>query len=318
MNTHGNGSTVLQFSEVVRRGIVRAEMCDEHRANSNRACKPLFEFMTSRGVEAWADLGVEHVREYVAHLKQKGMAPATIRAYTNPLRIAWRENRTRFEEEPIDMRGLLPERKTPPKKYLPLNKLVAVIKCAREQQDRAATIGFVAGGLAGLRITEIMRLQPGDVDVRNKTLAVQGVTKNDASRRVIPVCGYVVDVLEEHFAYRQVSYKAVTTFSHRMRWCLNQVADDTGDETFRLVAPKDAGRKTFSELGMEVVQESGCDKDLLRAYLGHAFPAWDVLHRNYSGLVPRPDDMPHVQEKAIARLRKAIVEPLEAQIKNLL
>lgn len=307
-----------QFSDVLLMGLSRAEICDAHRANTARAVKPLVEFMALQGVDKWDDLGVEHVRAYVAHLKRKGLRADTIRGYINPLRIAWRESRTRFDDEPLKIGSLLPRRSEPVKRYLPLNQLIAVIECARDRGDRAALIGFIAGGLAGLRITEIMRLTPDCLDVRDRTVRVDGVTKNDSSRRIIPVAGMVADALQEHFEYRQEPYRAVTTFSHRMRWCLNQVADDTGDGTFRIIAPKDAGRKTFAEIACDVAREEGTDKDLVRAYLGHAFPAWDMLHRNYSGLVPRPDDLPHVRAKSIERLRDRIVKPLEEKIKQLM
>lgn len=304
----------MSFGDALARGLERSKMSTEHRANQELVLRPLKDYMALQGVVTWSDVTIEMVKGYVAHLEAEGKRANTIRAYLNPIRIAYREARVKLDDRLLCLRGVVPDRPDQPKRFLSLPQLMAAIACAREAGDRAALLGFVCGGLAGMRITEIMRLTSDKVDWDAGT--VETGHKNEASLRVIPVCDMVLETLRDHFDYRDKPYAATSTFSHHMRWILNTVAEETGDKSFTMVTPKDAGRKSFVNCAMYLCQENGYDTNLVRAYIGHAFPQWDILHRNYASLVPRPNDMPIVQQAAVTKLRKLVIEPLENEIKK--
>lgn len=307
----------LSITAALRQGVALSRHCDSHRKNQDKAIKQLSAWFEMSGVKYWHEVTVDHIRGYIESLEQRELSPCTIRAYTNPLRLAHRAARKEISAEYLKLRDLIPPRTMPEKRFLSAPQVKTALKWADRHCDRAGYLCLAMGAMAGLRITEAMRIVPEDYNADDQTLTIgrddQG-RKNEHSARVIPLLDGAAAVLEEYFNAPSTPrhkkgepYKCPTAMSQSVRRILDEAYDRTGDASFKMVKPTEAGRKSF----MNACEESDVPMHYIRAYCGHAPERWDTLSRHYLALVPRPNQLPHVKDKALAGLNTHVLEQLK-------
>ena len=302
-------STCHGVAAVIEAAIAHSPARNEHKGKQARAAALFTAWLTTKHPEItdWAALRPMHVVEYIHSLTGRGIKPATVRLYVNPVAIAGNFAADNYDAAPLPVRKYLPKVGPPAKRYLTIGQLLALVSMTT---GRAARLGFILGGFAGLRPTEIMRLRPCDLDSDGTLRVAERLGKNEASRRMIPLCGMALGCLREALRGRgeRDLYAWTDNFSHKMRAALNHAANVTGDETYRMVTPRDAGRKTFVNIAATV----GAHNDWIRAYCGHA--PGNVLDRNYRASAPVPEDLPLLKAQGFQALRRYVVEPVEAAI----
>lgn len=301
---------MLTISEALDAGIntSRSRACARHLRNQEKASEVIKDYFSTfkPGVQHWQSITVDDIRDYVAFLESRSLTPHTIRAYTNPLRLAHRACRTSLSVDYLKIRDLIPVRKPAMKRFLSLDQIQIALK-------RAGWFCLSMGALAGLRITEAMSVCSDTYDASNGTVAIDK-GKNSESERIIPLTRSAIAVVEKHLTMPTGSsrhkagdpYKCESNVSHQIRRILDETADRTGDDSYRMVQPREAGRKTF----MNFCEELDIDSKYIRAYCGHAAERWDTLSKHYLGLKARSCDMPHVRDKAIRRMTENLIEPL--------
>lgn len=200
------------------------------------------------------------------------------------------------------MRRIVPTPRPAPMRYLELEQLTTVIHYAHGVNDAAALAGFVFGGLAGLRLSEICALTPAAV--REDTLTVGD--KTPWSLRSIPVCAAVALFAAAWFTcHAQSPCRRFDSMSHRMRRVLNAVAALTGDTTYRMVEPHEAARRSF----VNIAVSAGVEHNILAAYIGHA--PQDTMSKHYADYQPHPEDMPRVLNRKQETMWAKVIKPIE-------
>lgn len=304
-------------SEALNLGLERsrARICARHLRNQEKAVEVITDYLKTHkpNLQSWSELTIDDIRDYVAHLEAKNLTPNTIRAYTNPLRLAHRACRTSLSVDYLKIRDIIPVRGPVTKRFLSLEQAMRIVNRSNWQKHRAGWFCLSMGILAGLRITEAMSICNDTYDSKRQVILINH-GKNTESERIIPLTPAAVEVVERHLTTPYQTgrhkpgkpYKNVSTASHEGRWVLEEMADTYRDKSFTMVTPAEAGRKTF----MNIAEEHEVDPRYIRAYCGHAAYRWDTMSRHYLGLKAKSTDMPHVQEKALRMLRENIVEPL--------
>jgi integrase len=293
---------------------------EAHKRNQRNYAGQLVDYWAAREVRTLDQPRNLHVRGYVQHRIELGHSPCTIRQATNPVLLLnnWavdcinpdfrRLERSRY------LKDLAP-RRAPTHHYLSAEQVVQCLQAAATYDKGAAMVGFALGSLCGLRIWEICRLTLSDLtgDVLSTG------QKNDSSRRLIPICGVAQRVLLEHFELyggggrwggsgSMYTYK--TLWSH-MRFVLHRVGETTGSNRVFDCDPHEAARKTFEN----IAEQFNTTGDVLNAYTGRA--AQTVRRRHYASAVARPDTNSEILSEKLDRLRREVVQPLEALLQKL-
>lgn len=141
----------------------------------------------------WKQLTRPIVREYVRSLE--GLAPNTVRLYTQPIRQA-----SLFAAQEFGWKDIAGGLGTCSK--------LKTLPCFVDVQDVADFLNFVQieapwmetgaalQGLAGLQLQEALRLTWDKVDLQKGLIEISGEVKNEYRNRVIPVCDRVLDSLK--------------------------------------------------------------------------------------------------------------------------
>lgn len=308
------------FNAALLIGLDRARIGAEHAKNQRKVIGYITEYFGTHkpAVKHWSDLTVEDLREYIAHLESRGLSPCTIRAYTNPFRLAHRATRTEVGAEYLKMRDLLPKREPTEKRFLTFAQVRKAIHLADRNRLHAGYFCLVMGAYAGLRMTEAMRVTPGDYDATAGVLTIgANERKTSDSERMIPLVRAAQEALDWHFATPSTShrfrhraeagYTSQSSVNKQVREILQTAYAATGDPAYTLVKPSEAGRKTFANVCQ---YEAGIDRTEIRVYCGHSPDRWDTLARHYLAQKATPRSMPHVREAALNRMRQVVVNPL--------
>lgn len=300
---------MISIAEAIDHGLKQARHCPEHRANQEKAAAVLLSALHQAGAVTWGDLRPGTLRRVVQSFESQGYSPNTIRAYTNPLRLASNYMVEEFDVNAVSLSKIIPKRSAPVKRFLNPEQLKVALGRAGESGSRLARLGM-ACALTGMRLTEAMRLDVSKLDSRGCLLTISGRTKNDGSARVIPVLPTAMDLLLESV---DVPLSRVCGLSRAVKKVVLDTGADLGVDGFDQIEPREACRKTFANLCFA----AGVDMDMVKAYMGHAFTGeWDgsrpgnVLMRHYVAATPRPEDMEHVRDAALNGLRERVVKPL--------
>ncbi len=308
---------MLTLAQALASGLEksRGRMCPQHLRNQEKATQVVADYFKTfkPDLQHWQSVTIDDIRDYVAHLESRSLTPNTIRAYTNPLRLAHRATRTSLAVDYLKLRDIIPIRKPLAKRFLSMDQIRLALRLADPGKHRAGWFCLSMGAMAGLRLTEAMQICSETYDAARGVIVIDKA-KNSDSERILPLTKTAIAVVEKHLTTPNYSsrhragepYKSVSSVSHQCRRILNEAADYTGDESFKMVSPAEAGRKTF----MNLCEELDLDNKYVRAYCGHAAERWDTMSRHYLGLKARHDDMPHVQDKAIRKLREHVIDPL--------
>jgi integrase len=184
--------------------------------------------------------------------------------------------------------------------------LAVAAKIAKANRRYEAGLMLIVCGLAGLRLSEVARLQPEDLQGDLLTVGAR-VAKTENSRRVIPVCSVVARKLASYFDMAPPLSENKDTISKQMRTLLRAAHGETNDPAFKMVDARDL-RKT---LGNVLADE--LNLPFIRSYYGHS--STGVTLKHYVALIPKPDGQTdEVRSHAIQRMREMIVQPLEEKL----
>ena len=260
-------------------------------------------------LEEWEAWEPGHVLEFHDWLiRVRGLKRSTAAQYINPLRLAARRVALYHprETKQLFLRRMIARPEVAPARFLMADQLAELVATAREKGDAPGLLGFVIGATTGLRINEVCALQGRDFDGQNITVRE---SKTQAGVRVLPCCTQAAHALTICFSlWPAFPVSRPDTLSHYARGHLDDTADRTGDESYRLCNFYEATRKTFTQLALF----GDAEAKYVQAYIGHA-PA-EVFERHYAALTPRPDDMPRVRGAKIGQMRKRVVAAVEKSL----
>jgi len=178
--------------------------------------------------------------------------------------------------------------------------------------------------LAGFRLTEAIRLTWNHIDLDHALVEISGETKNEFSKRVIPICARVVEALRRAWALRPV-VKVQTM--HRGHLATTEsgyhFADGSHDNYGKILGT--AIRSWKAEIGWTakdlrkmlptLAASEGWLSPILEGYLGHA--ARGVTAQHY---IPRLGSVSPGEKEALDRnmgiFRDLVIKPLEAAIEK--
>lgn len=228
-------------------------------------------FLTWNGgkIRHWQDMDTHVVNRYINHLVAKGIAPKSRVHYISPIQMAskyWASvDGKKFQRLYIANGALhVPD---PRKVFLTFKQLNNCIAIARQHNLRYAVIGFILGGMAGLRLREIAFIQRSDFYSQSGTIRIRRA-KNEYSPRSIPLLPEVAVFLDSCFTSDPSPYLVHwqngeqgdnNTVAKEMRAVLNLAGH-------LQVQPKEAARKTFINWARPI---PGMDRDAFESYTGH-------------------------------------------------
>jgi integrase len=289
--------------------ISARDCSQEHKANQELEAAAMLDFMEGLGVRSCADLRTAHIAAYVSSLREAGYATTTLRHKTNPVRIINSWMLTQFEKTPVAVQQHLPKRRgRSDVVFLNQEQLRLAYRVAGQRGFRQAQLLIVLAGCAGLRLTEVMRLQPGDLTADNVlSVGIHGA-KNLPSVRCIPVADFVARELREFWADGVHSFPTRFAWSCQIRWtfeavCLIADLSEDDREVFSRATAKDLRKSVANIVRGEAA------RDEIRAYYGHSTA--DMLARFYEVLTPKPEQPSGVRAAAVGRLRSIVVDAID-------
>jgi integrase len=241
-------NVALTFSDAILKGIERSASKSRHRLNQEYEAKRLIEhFERQLGIHEWAQFSLGHCVQYIEQLTERGLAPATIRLMLNPVRLAsnYAADFHGFHDIGLKPRHF-PKRSEPAKNWLNLDQLSIATKIAKRERRYEAGLMVIVCGLAGLRLSEVARLQPEDLQGDLLTVGAR-MAKTESSRRTIPVCSVVARKLASYFDMAPPLSDNKDTISKQLRTLFRAAYGETNDPAFKMVGGRDL-RKTVGNL----------------------------------------------------------------------
>lgn len=299
--------------DAITRAISESDGSAEHKSNQELEAAALLRFLEQAGVRTCGQLRTAHVAAYVASLKKADYSPSSIRHMTNPIRLLNRWMLTNFEKPPVAVQAYLPKRvEKDDKIYLDADQLRQAYAMAGKRKYRHAQLMIALMGCAGLRLTEVMRLEPADLrrgDAGDVLWIGSHGAKNLPSVRCIPIAGFVADELQAFWSEGREMFRTRYPLSCQVRWTFDACAATAGnaasgsDNVFAKAAAKDL-RKSLAN-----ILKGRVGKDELRAYYGHS--TQDMLSRFYEAMTPKPKMASSVRDECEKHLRREIVDAVD-------
>lgn len=248
-------------------------------------CSYLDQFSRSTGAWLLKSLSVESALSWVEELKAKGFKPATISHRLRYIRRASKMAPSNFL--PDVLAGIQLNRNHEPEEDIRIyseEDLCKIVQHFETRQDWRALCAVGIMGLMGLRPTEVIRLEVGDVKDRVLRVGVRQ-RKNRASRRDLPMPetlqGWIASLSEG----RNKTDPLVYSGHHGMKgkpWyitSLNHYLHPHINEATGTWLPAKHLRKTFAS---NAVGPIGLNVRTVETFLGHAFSlASPVSTRHY-------------------------------------
>ena len=253
----------------------------------------------------FSEIRLEHLQAYANHLHREGYAQDSIRLYLFPLVSTFRWAAANWPGEIQDVSVGLQKPRQARTKYkadvapsLTFREVCEFLDFLEDPEKAPEGYKIILGvalqGLAGLRLTEVLRLTH-DKLVKD-TLTVEGVVKNSASIRRIPLPALVLDLISEYrnsIIDRFTTYMDLTAYSkavssHLVAW---------GSE----ISPRELRRTIPTEFRVR-----GFHGWTTERYLGHAVST--VTDRHYVALA---------EGKSIQLMRDQVVRPINRTLRTL-
>lgn len=284
-----------------------------HKHNLANLGNKISDYATRQGITQFADFNGRELVKLVKDMEAKGNKPAYIKHTINAIRLASNYMVDNYDAQAVTIdKRHIPKEQEPRKVWLSFEQLAfasSLVRDSRSETVQNARTCMVVCGLCGLRITEFQRLVPGALEGNRLTIGyAKSDTKNESSKRVIPIPAQAVGELLSYWNQGRDCGDSLT-ITKGIRRILLRAFNESGREAFRHVPGKDMRKTLPNELAETV------DDKWITAYIGHAFR--EVLHRNYSSLRPRPDDLEDVKNAAIRRLEETVLASVEKKLVEL-
>lgn len=314
----------ITIQEALRLGRESSTGCPEHLQNLEYLGHLVEDFASQHwDAQQFSDVKIAHVKQLIADMERQGRSVNYIRHAVNAIRLASNYMVDSYGALPIKIEQRhLPERHEQPKIWLTYRQIskaciVSMDTDLRKRVDSTksqprpmelARVIVMTCGLCGLRLTEFGRLTPDCLDAAGN-LSITGDTKNESSKRVIPLPAVVADAMRKYWARHGLWSRDRTSNAARVRALFRATADATDDDLYWICPPKNLRKSFVNEL------EESCPEKYLIAYGGWAFRG--VLMRNYMSLRPRPDDHPTIRDAALAKLRAGVTAEIEKKMQGM-
>lgn len=228
-------------------------------------------------IARFTDLRLEHLQAYSNDLVRLGYSQNTIRLYLMPIKAAAKWASINWAEQINDAgKGFrLPKviktsYDTEEEPALSFHDVCKFLEYVQQIPDgRRVIIGIALQALAGLRITEVLRLTADKLN--RDLLTVEGIVKNAPSIRRIPLSALVLDIIAryhrgnrftDYVQYREYS-KAITKLMDR--WALQSVGQVGYTPTAHIIIVRELRRTIPTEF-----RHTGSYGYILERYLGHS------------------------------------------------
>lgn len=305
----------MTVGQVIERGIAASHGGQPHKDKSLLASHRFMDFLHECAPETtlWNQVSAGLLRQFVYWCADQGLSARTVRAYINPLRLAARW----YEENGGDQQALRFTRIAPTptpcqRRFLTPGRLVQAIAYCRAHRHHTALFALTIGGICGLRIAEIARLDRAHLDVVEMDCLHIEDSKNYWSTRLIPLPPPVAAYLRRWFEFNGNTVEiSQPGFGQAIRKALVKCADVFHDDTFAMVKPKDACRKS----AMNLMVDCGADDAWARAYCGHAPD--NTFEAAYADRRPVPNDLPDFRARKIHNLKTHITGPITEHLTKL-
>lgn len=307
----------MNFSDALELGIQRSQSRDDHKKVLRTTARLAVEYFTKRtGIRKFGQIEEKHIADYIEDLQKRGLKPSSQRHYIVPIRLAYNALRLHTKQR-LDFKAIqLPKRTYEAANFVPADDMFRILDCMRAFERHRSFACVAAGFMAGLRISEFNRLTPDKL--RGDELEISGITKNNPSRRVIPIPETLVIILEDWFALEEQPLSCVRNLGQQIRNSLDMAYESLCLEGS--VEPREAGRKSWMQWASSLEVPSGA----ARAYAGHVQRqrgpqgdfSDDILHTSYQfNAPPRPEQSQKLREPAMRRLRELVLAPIDNAIK---
>lgn len=301
----------MNLSDALELGIQESQSRDDHKKVLRTTARLAAEYFTKRaGIRKFGQIEEKHIAAYVRDLQKRGLKPASQRHYIIPIRLAYNALRLHTKQR-IDFRAIqMPKRTYAAANFVPADDMFKILDCMRAFERHRSFACVAAGFMAGLRISEFNRLAPDKL--RGDELEISGITKNNPSRRVIPIPETLVIILEDWFVRDEQPLSCVRNLGQQIRNSLDMAYESLCLEGS--VEPREAGRKSW----MQWASALGIQDSAARAYAGHAMRDMrdDMIHTHYQfNAPPRPEQSQKLREPAMNRLREMVLAPIDEAIK---
>lgn len=307
--THNAGN--LTISSAINAGLAMIEKPRWKQHQRRAADNGFIRYLTEKqpDLNLWTDLVPGHIHELVQWMeKERGWSGPTVNNYLNPVRKASAYVQLYHPNQWVNLFVRRMRRKSAPKahRYLMADQLATAINEAQKANDAAVLGAFWFCGFAGLGITEYLQIQREDIQADGLWVRAE---KNGYRPRLLPMCEPLQDFAKSWGrVFSHVPLRSAEALSHRARVILNNCAESTGDESFRMVDLHEATRPSFANLALH----SGCEAKFVQAYLGHA--PQEVFEKHYADLVPTIKDMPRLREEKIAQMRERVTRRIDEKL----
>ncbi|MBR61489.1 MAG: tyrosine recombinase [Dehalococcoidia bacterium] len=248
---------------------------------------PLFDFMQVQGLSSITDLNRTNLREYLAWLVDIGYVRSSVVRKLSTLRsfLKWLVRDGIIKTDPLPRRGVLNNTRRLPK-FLSkeeVNKIFEVV-------DNKSTIGLRDLALleliyaAGLRVSEVQKLNLSDINVGNQELVVTG---KGSKQRIALIGKPATHAIERYIKYGRLkldlSGKAKALFLNRTGGRLNQRTIQKKVNYYsKLAGLQDVHTHTLRHSFATHLLDGGADLRVVQELLGHSSPSTTQLYTHVS------------------------------------
>lgn len=248
---------------------------------------PLFDFMQIQGLSSITDLNRTNLREYLAWLVDIGYVRSSVVRKLSTLRsfLKWLLRDGIIKTDPLPRRGVLNTTRRLPK-FLSkeeVNKVFEVV-------DNTSIIGLRDLALleliyaAGLRVSEVQKLNLSDINVVNQELVVTG---KGSKQRIALIGKPAANAIERYMTYARAkldqSGKSKALFLNRTGGRLNQRTIQKRVNYYsELAGLQDVHTHTLRHSFATHLLDGGADLRVVQELLGHSSPSTTQLYTHVS------------------------------------
>ena len=230
-------------------------LSDAYQLSVRRTLETLADWAQEQELDTWQDLGIDHLREFLAHLKKKGLEASSLRIAVVHTKIFFRflAGRSLIEDDPAEPL-LSPRTGSHLPETLHESQIVRLLESidpsrALGRRDLAILELFYS---SGLRLAEVCSVRLETLDLEDGFLRVTG---KGNKTRIVPVGGRARAALEGYLANERPKL----------------VKRHTSSEIFLSVRGGPLGPDRVRKIVKERARQAGIKQNIYPHLLRHSF-----------------------------------------------
>ena len=230
-------------------------LSDAYQLSVRRTMETLADWAQEQELDTWQDLGIDHLREFLAHLKKKGLEASSLRIAVVHTKIFFRflAGRSLIEDDPAEPL-LSPRTGSHLPETLHESQIVRLLESidpsrALGRRDLAILELFYS---SGLRLAEVCSVRLETLDLEDGFLRVTG---KGNKTRIVPVGGRARAALEGYLANERPKL----------------VKRHTSSEIFLSVRGGPLGPDRVRKIVKERARQAGIKQNIYPHLLRHSF-----------------------------------------------